>query len=132
MDTLRTPTLRTPLSAARGLGSAKEGVGHWWAVRVTSVALVPLTLWFILSALSLTGTDYAGVVRWLGSPYVTIPMILLIVCTFHHTALGLQVVLEDYVHDEGVRIASILATKFVCVALAVAALFAVLKIAFGR
>ena len=132
MDTLRTPTLRTPLSAARGLGSAKEGVGHWWAVRVTSVALVPLTLWFILSALSLTGADHATVVRWLGSPFVTIPMVVLILTTFYHSALGLQVVLEDYVHDEGIRLASIMATKFACFVLAVAALFAVLKIAFGR
>ena len=132
MDTLRKPTLRTPLSAARGLGSAKEGVGHWWAVRVTSIALVPLTLWFILSALSLAGADHAAVVRWLGSPFVAIPMVLLIGTTFYHTALGLQVVLEDYVHDEGLKIASILAAKIICTVLAVAALFAVLKIAFGR
>ena len=123
--------LRSPLGRVRGLGSAKEGTAHWWAQRLTAVALVPLALWFAASVAAMTGAEHAAVVQWLGNPIVTIVMILLIVATFHHAQLGMQVVLEDYVHTEWLKIASIVIVKFAAVVLAVAALFSVLKIAFG-
>ncbi len=124
--------LRTPLGRVRGLGSAKEGVGHWWAQRVTALALVPLSIWFVASVISLAGADHAAVVSWLGSPVVTVLMLLLLAATFYHAALGLQVVIEDYVHDEAVKIAGILIVKALCLVLGLAGAIAVLKIAFGE
>ncbi len=124
-------TYRTPLSNARGLGSAKSGAHHWWMQRLTAVALVPLTLWFILSIIQLTGADYQTAVVWISSPINSVLMLLLIAATFHHMQLGLQVVIEDYVQGEGVKIIGIVLVKLISVLLAAAAAFAVLKIAFG-
>jgi succinate dehydrogenase / fumarate reductase membrane anchor subunit len=123
--------LRTPLGRALGLGSAKEGVEHWWVQRVTAVALVPLTLWFVVALVAHLGADHASAVVWLGSPLTAIAMILLVVATFVHMALGLQVVIEDYVHHEGMKIASLMLVRLGCWALGAAALFAVLRVAFG-
>jgi succinate dehydrogenase / fumarate reductase, membrane anchor subunit len=123
--------LRSPLGRVKGLGSAKEGAEHWWVQRVTAVALVPLSLWFVGSVIALAGAPHAELVAWLGSPLAAILMLLLIGATFYHAALGIQVVVEDYVHAEGVKIAALLLNKLVCLALAVAGIFAVLKIAFG-
>src|SRR5579863_8602026 len=91
--------MRSPLGRAIGLGSAKKGVGHWWAERVCAVALVPLTLWFVASIIAHTHSDYVTSIAWLRTPVVTILMILLHIALFDHTALGLQVVIEDYVHS---------------------------------
>jgi succinate dehydrogenase / fumarate reductase membrane anchor subunit len=124
-------TYRTPLSNARGLGSAKSGAHHWWIQRLTAVALIPLTLWFILSIIQLTGADYQTAVVWISSPTNSVLMLLLIATTFHHMQLGLQVVIEDYVQGEGVKIFGIVLVKLISVLLAAAAAFAVLKIAFG-
>ena len=124
-------TYRTPLGNARGLGSAKSGAHHWWMQRLTAVALVPLTLWFILSVIQLTGADYQTAVVWISSPTNSVLMLLLIVATFHHMQLGLQVVIEDYVQGEGAKIIGIVLVKLISVLLAAAAAFAVLKIAFG-
>ena len=124
-------TFRTPLSHARGLGSAKSGAHHWWMQRLTAVALVPLTLWFILSIIQLTGADFQTAVVWLSSPINAVLMVLLIAATFHHMQLGLQVVIEDYIQGEGVKIIGIVLVKLFSVLLAAAAAFAVLKIAFG-
>jgi succinate dehydrogenase / fumarate reductase membrane anchor subunit len=124
--------LRSPLGRALGLGSAKEGVDHWWMQRLTALALIPLSLWFVASALALVGADYDTFLDWLSAPLVAIAMILLIAATFYHMALGVQVVIEDYVHTEGVKIAAVVALKLACFALATAAVFAVLKIAFAR
>ena len=124
-------TYRTPLSHARGLGSAKSGAHHWWMQRLTAVALVPLTLWFILSIIQLTGADFQTAVVWLSSPTNAVLMLLLIAATFHHMQLGLQVVIEDYIQGEGVKIIGIILVKLFSVLLAAAAAFAVLKIAFG-
>ena len=121
---------RTPLGRVRGLGSAKGGTHHWWMQRLTAVALVPLTVWFILSLITLSGADHATVAAWLASPLPAVLMILLIVATFHHLQLGLQVINEDYVHGEGMRLACIISVKLASFALAVAAGFAVLKVAF--
>jgi succinate dehydrogenase / fumarate reductase membrane anchor subunit len=124
-------TLRSPLGRAVGLGSAKEGVEHWWMQRLTAIALVPLALWFVASVIALAGADHVAVIEWLSGPLAAILMLLLIGATFYHAALGLQVVIEDYVHGEGAKFAALVLNKLICFALAVAGIFAVLKIAFG-
>ncbi|MBB3063805.1 MULTISPECIES: succinate dehydrogenase, hydrophobic membrane anchor protein [Limibacillus] len=121
-------SLRTPLARVRGLGSAKDGTGHWWSQRLTAIALVPLCLWFVVSVISMVGADYGTFLHWLSSPLSGGLMILLIIATFYHAALGLQVVIEDYVHQEGIKIASIIAVKFACIVLGLAATLSVLKI----
>jgi succinate dehydrogenase / fumarate reductase, membrane anchor subunit len=122
--------MRSPLARAIGLGSAKEGVEPWWTERVSAVALVPLTLWFAASIIAHTGSDYATFIAWLRTPVATVLVILLLTALFHHTALGLQVVIEDYVHSE-VKIPALLAMRFSCSALAVAGILATLRIAFA-
>lgn len=121
--------MRSSLGRVRGLGSAKDGVQHWWLQRLTAVALVPLALWFAAGIVCHAGADHAAMTAWIAQPFTAIVMILLIVATFWHAALGLQVVLEDYVTSEGLRVAAIALMKLLSAALAVASLFAVLKIA---
>ena len=123
--------MRSPLGRVRGLGAAKEGVGHWWAQRVTAVALVPLILWFVVSLIALIGADHASFTSWVRQPLNGILLTLLLVAGFHHLQLGLQVVIEDYVHHEAARIAGIIAVKFIVVLLGLCGIFSVLKIAFG-
>jgi succinate dehydrogenase / fumarate reductase, membrane anchor subunit len=123
--------LSTPLARVRGLGSAKEGVEHWWMQRLTALALVPLTLWFVYSAVRLTGTGYAHAAAWLKLPLNATLMILLIAAGFHHGQLGLQVVIEDYVHTGWRKLTCLLAIKFLAVLLAVGAIVGVLKTALG-
>lgn len=131
MATLQTHgPMRTPLGRAIGLGSAKEGVEHWWRERVTAIALVPLCLWFVAEIVHHAGADRAGLTAWIGHPVAAVLMILLLAMTFHHTALGLQVVIEDYVAHEGARFALIVAIRLFCLLLAVFGIFAVLKLAF--
>jgi succinate dehydrogenase / fumarate reductase membrane anchor subunit len=130
-DTRKAPhvdMLRSPLGRARGLGSAKAGSAHWWAQRLTAVALVPLTIWFIVAIIQLQGADQHAVVVWLSAPVPLVLMLALIVATFHHLQLGLQVVLEDYVHDRAIELASVLAMKAACVLLALACIISVLKL----
>ena len=124
-------TLETKLGLARGLGSAKEGTHHWWVQRVTSVALIPLSLWFIWSLAVLGGADHATVSAWLAAPVNAILMLLFIAATFHHMHLGVQVVIEDYVHHKAAKLTLLLGVKLASAALAVASAFAVLKVAFG-
>jgi succinate dehydrogenase / fumarate reductase, membrane anchor subunit len=124
-------SMRTPLARVRGLGSAKEGVHHWWAQRLTAIALVPLTLWFVISVAGLAGMDHAEATAWIGSPAVTVLLVLLVAATFWHAQLGVQVVIEDYVHNEAIKLVSLVAVKFAAVLLAVATIVAVLRLAFG-
>jgi succinate dehydrogenase / fumarate reductase membrane anchor subunit len=124
-------SLRSPLGKVRGLGSAKEGVGHWWAQRMTAVALVPLIIWFVSSICLMTGADYNAVRDWVETPLVSILLALLTIAVFHHAQLGLQVVIEDYVHAEWLKIASIALVKFAAIGLAVATIFSIVKIALG-
>lgn len=131
MSSVSGKSLRTQLGRVRGLGSAKSGTEHWWRTRLTSLALVPLSLWFVISALSLIGASHEEAQAWLASPAVAVVMVLLVGVTFQHVADGLQVVIEDYVHVEWAKIAAIIAVKFACFTLAVAGIFAVLKVAFG-
>jgi succinate dehydrogenase / fumarate reductase membrane anchor subunit len=123
--------MRSPLGRAVGLGSAKEGVEHWWRQRLTAIALVPLTLWFVASLLAHVGGGYEQTLAWLGRPVPAILMIVLIAVTFYHAALGVQVVIEDYVHREWVKLGALISLRFACVLLAVAGIFAVLRVAVG-
>lgn len=122
---------RTPLSRVRGLGSAKSGTHHWWLQRLTAVALIPLSLWFVASLISVSTANYATAIAWLHSPLAAVLCCALIVAVFYHGQLGLQVVLEDYVHTEWLKLASIVLTQLLSLLLATACLFAVLSIAFG-
>jgi len=115
----------------RGFGSAKTGTGHWWAQRVTAVALVPLMLWFVVALIMLAGAGYEATVHFLGSPVVATLMVLLLATGFYHGALGLTVVIEDYVHTEGVKIALILLVKFAAAVLGLGSIFAIAKISVG-
>jgi succinate dehydrogenase / fumarate reductase, membrane anchor subunit len=123
--------MRSPLGRAIGLGSAKEGVTHWWRQRVSALALVPLTVWFVIAVIGLAGADHATFVAWVRNPMTAIFLILLLIATFYHAALGLQVVIEDYVEREWARLASLLVMWLLCVLFAVRGIFAVLKLALG-
>ncbi len=119
---------RTPISKARGLGSAKKGSHHFWVQRVTAIALIPLTLWFGIAIIMVPGSDYQTIVSWIASPWNTIFMISAIIAVFYHAILGIQVVIEDYIQSEGIKIAAILTTKFILIFYALAALFACFRI----
>ena len=123
-------SLRSDLGKVRGLGSAKEGVGHWWAQRLTAIALIPLLIWFVASVVPLVGAEVRIVREWISSPVNAVLLLSLIVAVFHHAQLGLQVVIEDYVHTRWLKVASVIAVKFAALLLSATSLFAVLKIAF--
>ena len=120
----------TDLGRVRGLGSAKDGAHHWWLQRVTAIANLVLMLWFVFSLVRLPSLDYASVTLWLRQPVAAVPMLLLIVTVFWHLRLGMQVLIEDYVHGQA-RVVAMLALNFYTVAGGAAAVFAVLKIALG-
>ena len=124
--------MRTAIGRVRGLGSAKTGTEHWWMQRVTAVALIPLTLWFAASVVSLAGADFETAYLWVASPAGAVPMILLLVVGLWHGKLGLQVVIEDYIHAEGLKVALLLLLTLATVALGAAGVFAVCKISFGE
>jgi succinate dehydrogenase / fumarate reductase, membrane anchor subunit len=124
-------SLRSPLSRARGLGSAKEGVHHFWVQRVSAIALIPLTLWFVFSLARFAGSDFVVVQHWVSAPSVAVTLILFLATTLYHSALGVQVVIEDYVGNEGKRIVALLLSKFVHAIVAAASIFAVLKVALA-
>jgi succinate dehydrogenase / fumarate reductase membrane anchor subunit len=121
---------RSPLSRARGLGSAKSGVHHWWIQRLTAIALIPLVVWFAISLVMLSGADYAVVRAWIGSPLVMVLLILTIGVGLHHGQLGLQVVWEDYT-DGALRVVMIVLTKFIAVLFGLGAIVAIMRIGFG-
>jgi len=124
-------SLRSPLGRARGLGSAKEGVQHFWAQRVSAVALIPLCLWFVFSVASLSDASYETVRWWVSAPSVAVVLVLFLGTAFYHAILGLQVVIEDYVHSEAWKLVWLLGTKFLLIAMAVASIFSVLKVALA-
>lgn len=124
-------SLRTPLAKVKGLGSAKQGTHHWWYQRVTAVALIPLSIWFIYSLVSMASADYNSLTQWLRLPYVTILLIMFVVSLFYHAQLGLQVVIEDYIHSEWQKFACIIMIKFLSVLGALAAVLSVLNVFFG-
>src|SRR5215469_976377 len=123
--------MRSPLGRAIGLGSAKEGVEHWWVQRITAVALVPLTLWFVIALIGLVGADLETMESWVSRPLPAILLVLLLIAMFYHMALGLQVVVEDYVRGELAKLGLVIIVRLLCFALAVGGIFAVLSIAVG-
>ena len=123
--------METPLGRVRGLGSARSGAHHWWLERLTSVSTLVLFVWFIVSLVRLPALDQATIVDWLGSPMAAAPMALLVVSIFWHLKLGLIVVVEDYVHEEGGRLFWVVLINFLAILGAALALFAVFKIAFS-
>jgi succinate dehydrogenase / fumarate reductase, membrane anchor subunit len=125
-------SLRSPLGRVLGLGSAKGGSGHWYAQRVSAVALVILGAWFVASLVMLgAGASHSAVVGWLSAPFSAVMALLLIGVTAYHAMLGLQVVFEDYVSDKGTRLVLLVALKFALVVAALVGMFGVLRIAFG-
>jgi succinate dehydrogenase / fumarate reductase membrane anchor subunit len=121
----------TPLNRVLGLGRADGAAEHWWLQRLTAVGLLPLGLWLAYSFLTLSGFDYASVTAWVEQPLTSILLILLVVAVGYHSALGVQVVIEDYVTGKGLKAATLMASTLAHVGLAIAAVFAVLKVAFG-
>jgi succinate dehydrogenase / fumarate reductase membrane anchor subunit len=124
-------SLRSPLGRVLGKGSAGDGVGHWWVQRVTAIALIPLTAWFAISLLGTTLQSYDAVRGWLGQPWVAVPTLLLVLTLAWHSKLGVQVVIEDYVHGKAAKTTWLLLSTFVHIGAAVAAVFAVLLIALS-
>jgi len=120
--------VRSPLARAIGFGSAKAGVGEWWAERVSAVALVPLTLWFVASIIAHSGSDYLSFITWIRAPLAGTLMILLLMALFHHAAFGLTVVVEDYIHS-GAKFAWLITVRLGCFAFATAGVVATLRIA---
>jgi succinate dehydrogenase / fumarate reductase membrane anchor subunit len=123
-------SLRSPVGRALGLGAAKEGVGHWWSQRISAIALVPLTLWFVTALLRLGTLEYAALIAWIGDPVNAVLLLLLTGTLIHHSLLGVQVVVEDYVAGAA-KVVTLLASNFLHVVLGALAVFAVLRIAFG-
>jgi succinate dehydrogenase / fumarate reductase membrane anchor subunit len=123
--------LRTPLGQIEGLGSARAGTNHFWQQRLTAVALVPLSVWFVASALAYVGAEQGAVAAFFAEPVEAILMFLFIVAAVHHMSLGLQVIIEDYIHHEGAKITLLVLNRFACWGIGAAAGFALLKLAVG-
>jgi succinate dehydrogenase / fumarate reductase membrane anchor subunit len=125
--------LRSPLGRARGLGSAKEGLHHWWAQRLTSLALIPLTVWFVAGLIHLAtgGEPYEAFMGWIANPCNATLMILFLGVSFHHAQLGMQVVFEDYVSCHAWRTGIVIAVKFACYGLAALGIVSTLICCFG-
>ncbi|MBV8144648.1 MAG: succinate dehydrogenase, hydrophobic membrane anchor protein [Gammaproteobacteria bacterium] len=124
-------SLRSPLGRVLGQGAARSGVRHWWEQRLTSLALVPLTVWFVVSLLTLPSLGYATLSAWMSQSWTALLLILLVLVSAWHSQLGLRVVVEDYVHDAGARTLTLVLLGFLHVLVATAGVFAVLRVAFG-
>jgi succinate dehydrogenase / fumarate reductase membrane anchor subunit len=124
-------SLRTPLAGVLGRGAAKSGVHHWWLQRLTAVALIPLGIWFVVSLLALPALDYPVVTAWMSQGWTAVLLLLFVLTASWHSYLGVRVVVEDYVHGAGAKSAALAAVSYVHVIVAVAGVFAVLKVALG-
>ena len=124
-------SLTTPLNKVRGLGAAKSGVEHWWAQRLTAAALAPLGLWFAIEILRFETLEYAAVVAWLREPLTATLLLMTIGIVVYHSYLGVQVVVEDYVEGKGAKLSAAVLSAFGHLFLFVAAVFAIVKVAFG-
>lgn len=125
-------SIRSPLGHARGLGSAKDGTHHWWMQRVTAIALVPLSIYFLITLRGVMSVDRAALWRFIGHPLNAIPSLMFIVASFYHAMLGIQVIIEDYVHDEGCKIFCLMLNKLSFLCMGFACCFAILYISFGN
>lgn len=124
-------SLANPLRRVLGTGSARSGVEHWWLQRLTSIALVPLSVWFVVSLLALPSLGHATVIAWMGQSWTALLLILLVLTAAWHSQLGLRVIVEDYVHHPGGKTLTLVLLAFLHVLIAAAGVFAVLKVAFG-
>src|SRR5258708_22631632 len=122
--------MSTPLKHVRGLGSARSGTGHFWRQRLTAIANVPLTVAFVLIVVAVLGRNHAAVVQILGSPLMAIIMLLFIISVTTHMRIGMQVIIEDYVHDEANKFILLIANTFFAVAVGLASAFAILMLSF--
>ncbi len=123
-------SMRSALGRVRGLGSAKSGTGHWWSQRVTAIALLPLTLWFVFALASHSGASHGEIVAWIGQPFNAVLLISVVGVTFYHAYLGLQIVIEDYVHGEVAKLTLLLLVKGASLLLALTGILSVLTILF--
>ena len=123
--------MSTPLSKVTGLGSAKEGTSHFWRQRLTAVANVPLIMFFVILVISLQGADYQTIKNTLANPLISIFMVLMILSGVYHMKLGMQVIIEDYVHGEFLKVVTLIGNTFFCSVIGLAAIFAIFKISFG-
>jgi succinate dehydrogenase membrane anchor subunit len=123
--------MRTPLARVRGLGSAREGTGHFWRQRLTAISNIPLILFFVGFLIALNGAGFGQVRAALASPLVALPITLVLISALVHMRIGMQVIIEDYVHGEGLKLALIALNTFFTIAVGVASIFALLKMAFG-
>ena len=124
-------SIRTPLAIARNHGAAKDGVHHWWMQRLTALALVPLVLWFVISIISMVGASYERFTGWVSNPLVAALLIALLVATFYHAAIGLQVIYEDYISNHLRRRIIDVVTKFILTLLGLVSIIAVIGLAVG-
>ena len=124
-------SMETPLGQVRGLGSAKKGTGHWWHQRLTALALVPLTVWFAVSLIVIAAGDHQSAVDWIGDPIAAGLLILMLAAGAYHLKLGLQVVIEDYVHREWLKLGALVVMTFACITLTLASIMAVAWIWLG-
>jgi succinate dehydrogenase / fumarate reductase membrane anchor subunit len=123
--------MQTPLRKVRGLGAAREGTGHFWRVRVTSVALIVLSLYFLGLVISLNGADYATIRAALAQPFTALMTGLFVLVGLVHMRLGMQEIIEDYIHAEGLKLVLLILSTFFCVAVGVASIFALFKLTLG-
>ncbi|MEM7467747.1 MAG: succinate dehydrogenase, hydrophobic membrane anchor protein [Pseudomonadota bacterium] len=121
-------SLQSHLGRVRGLGSAKDGTHHWWWQRLTAIALVPLSIWFVCGLLDVLDSSYSEATAWVAKPHVTVLLLVFVAALFYHMKLGMQVVIEDYLHVEWMKISALIALKFACALGAIAAIVAILKI----
>ena len=125
-------SLRSPLGRVLGKGSAQEGVGHWWTQRLTALALIPLTIWFVLALLGLETLSYATVHEWLGRPANALGALILVIALLWHSHLGVQVVVEDYVHHEGLKVLARILLIFTHALAGAVAVYAILMVALAH
>ncbi|MDH3429200.1 MAG: succinate dehydrogenase, hydrophobic membrane anchor protein [Gammaproteobacteria bacterium] len=124
-------SLRAPLGRVLGLGSAKDGTGHWWAQRVSAVALTFLGLWFVVRISAVSILDYGKVVEFVGNPLNSVLLTLLCLAAAYHSYLGVQVVIEDYVHAAGPKVVSLILSHFAHIIVAVVSIYAILRVGLG-